>query len=172
LQCTHATFASIARRHFAGTLRGRFVVTAGLGGMGGAQPLAITMNEGIGLIVEVDPDRALRRLQQGFLDEIAISLDDVLLKLERYRKSGTPRSIGLVANAADVLPELVRRGVRVDVVPDQTSAHDPLDGYVPAGVADPAELRERDPEEYVRLSRASIARHCEAIVQLQSRGAA
>ena len=171
LQGTYETFAAIARRHFAGTLRGRFVVTAGLGGMGGAQPLAITMNEGIGLIVEVDPDRALRRLQQGFLDEIAISLDDVLLKLESYRKSGTPRSIGLVANAADVLPELVRRGVRVDVVTDQTSAHDPLDGYVPAGVPDPDALRARDPDGYVREARRSIARHCEAIVALARAGA-
>jgi len=171
LQGTYETFAAIARRHFAGTLRGRFVVTAGLGGMGGAQPLAITMNEGIGLIVEVDPDRALRRLQQGFLDEIAISLDDVLLKLERYRKSGTPGSIGLVANASDVLPELVRRGVRVDVVTDQTSAHDPLDGYVPAGVPDPDALRARDPDGYVREARRSIARHCEAIVALARAGA-
>src|SRR5256712_2074624 len=171
LQAPYETFAAIARRHFAGTLRGRFVVTAGLGGMGGAQPLAITMNEGIGLIVEVDPDRALRRLQQGFLDEIAISLDDVLLKLESYRKSGTPRSIGLVASAADGLPELVRRGGRVDVVTDQTSAHDPLDGYVPAGVEDPARLRARDPEGYVRRSRESIARHCEAIVALARSGA-
>src|SRR3989475_968360 len=170
-QGTYETFAAIARRHFAGTLRGRFVVTAGLGGMGGAQPLAITMNEGIGLIVEVDPDRALRRLQQGFLDEIAISLDDVLLKLESYRKSGTPRSIGLVANAAEVLPELVRRGVKVDVVTDQTSAHDPLNGYVPSGVADPDALHRRDPGAYVRASRESIARHCEAIVQLMRRGA-
>ncbi|HZP94833.1 MAG TPA: urocanate hydratase [Candidatus Limnocylindria bacterium] len=170
LQGTYETFAAAARKHFGGSLKGKLVVTAGLGGMGGAQPLAITMNEGIGLVVEVDQDRARRRLMQGFLDEIAPTLDDALLALESYRKSGTPRSIGLVANAADVLPELVRRNVRVDVVTDQTSAHDPLDGYVPAGV-DAAALRRRDPEAYVRASRASIARHCEAIVALQRRGA-
>jgi urocanate hydratase len=170
LQGTYETLAAVAKKHFAGSLAGRVVVTAGLGGMGGAQALAITMNEGIGLIVEVDHDRALRRLREGFLDEIAISLDDVLLKLESYRKSRTPRSIGLVANAAAVLPELVRRGVRVDVVTDQTSAHDPLDGYVP-DVADPRALRERDPEAYVRASRESMARHCAAIVELQKRGA-
>ena len=171
LQGTYETFAAIAKRHFGGSLAGKVVVTAGLGGMGGAQPMAITMNEGIGLVIEVDPDRAMRRLKQGFLDEIAISLEDVLLKFDTYRKSRTPRSIGLIANAADVLPELVRREVRVDVVTDQTSAHDPLDGYVPAGIADPAELRRRDPEEYIRRARASIARHCEAIVQLQRHGA-
>ena len=171
LQGTYETFAAIAKRHFGGSLAGKVVVTAGLGGMGGAQPMAITMNEGIGLVIEVDPDRAMRRLKQGFLDEIAISLEDVLLKFDTNRKSRTPRSIGLIANAADVLPELVRREVRVDVVTDQTSAHDPLDGYVPAGVADPAELRRRDPEEYIRRARASIARHCEAIVQLQRHGA-
>src|SRR3989442_10562706 len=171
LQGTYETFAAVAKKPFGGSLAGKVVVTAGLGGMGGAQALAITMNEGIGLIVEVDRDRALRRLRQGFLDEIAISLDDALLKFESYRKSPTPRSIGLVANAADVLPELVRRGVRVDVVTDQTSAHDPLDGYVPAGIADPAALRRDLPDEYVRRSRASIVRHCEAIVALAARGA-
>ena len=170
LQGTYETFAAVARKHFGGSLAGRVVVTAGLGGMGGAQPLAITMNDGIGLIVEVDQDRALRRLQQGFLDEIAMSLDDVLLKLATYRKSRTARSIALIGNAAEVLPELARRGVHVDVVTDQTSAHDPLDGYVPA-VANAAQLRARDPEAYVRASRESIARHCEAIVALQKRGA-
>jgi urocanate hydratase len=170
LQGTYETFAAVAKKHFGGSLAGKVVVTAGLGGMGGAQPLAITMNEGIGLIVEVDYDRALRRLKQGFLDEIAVSLDDVLLKFETYRKSRTPRSIGLIANAADVLPELVRRGVQVDVVTDQTSAHDPLDGYVPA-IADAKALRSRDAEGYVRASRESIAKHCAAIVEMQKRGA-
>src|SRR5881398_2480345 len=171
LQGTYETFAAIARRHFAGTLRGRVVVTAGLGGMGGAQPMAVAMNEGVALVVEVDPARAERRKAQGFLDEIAPSLDDALARVERYRRDRTARSVGLVANAADVLPELVRRGVHVDVVTDQTSAHDPLDGYVPAGVADPDALRRDDPEDYVRRSRASIARHCEAIVALAKRGA-
>src|SRR3989454_7135424 len=171
LQGTYETFAAIARRHFGGTLRGRLVVTAGLGGMGGAQPMAIAMNEGIALVVEVDSARAERRLAQGFLDEIAPSLDEALARTERHRRDGTARSIGLVANAAVVLPELARRGVTVDVVTDQTSAHDPLDGYVPAGVDDPAALRRRDPEAYVRFARESIARHCEAIVALARRGA-
>jgi urocanate hydratase len=171
LQGTYETFAAVAKRHFDGSLAGRLVVSAGLGGMGGAQPLAVTMNEGVALIVEVDPARAERRRAQGFLDEIAPSLDEALERAERYRRERTARSIGLVANAADVLPDLVRRGVDVDVVTDQTSAHDPLDGYVPAGIQDPARLRRDDPEEYVRRSRASIARHCEAIVALARRGA-
>ncbi|MDQ2912921.1 MAG: urocanate hydratase [Chloroflexota bacterium] len=171
LQGTYETFAAVARRHFGGTLAGRLVVSAGLGGMGGAQPMAVTMNEGIALIVEVDPARAERRKAQRFLDEIAPSLDDALTRIERYRRDRVARSVGLVANAADVLPELVRRGVAVDVVTDQTSAHDPLDGYVPAAVDDPVRLRREDPEEYVRRSRASIARHCEAIVALGKRGA-
>jgi urocanate hydratase len=171
LQGTYETFAAVARRHFGGTLAGRLVVTAGLGGMGGAQPMAITMNEGVGLVVEVDHANAERRRRQGFLDEIAPTLDDALTVAQRSLAERTPRSIGLVANAAEMLPELVRRGVRVDVVTDQTSAHDPLVGYVPAGVEDPAGLRERDPVGYIRRSRESIARHCEAIVALAKSGA-
>jgi urocanate hydratase len=171
LQGTYETFAAVARRHFGGSLAGRLVVSAGLGGMGGAQPLAVTMNEGIALVIEVDPARAERRKAQGFLDEIAPSLDDALARVESYRRERTARSIGLVANAADVLPEIARRNVAVDVVTDQTSAHDPLEGYVPAAVADPARLRRDDPDDYVRRSRASIARHCEAIVALAKRGA-
>ena len=170
LQGTYETFAELARQHFGGSLKGTLTVTAGLGGMGGAQPMAITMNDGVGLIVEVDPARAERRKTQGFLDEIATDLDAALAIAERHRAAGTPRSIAVVANAASVLPELVRRGVRVDVVTDQTSAHDPLDGYVPA-IKDAAELRQRDPDAYVRASRESIARHCEAIVALQKQGA-
>jgi urocanate hydratase len=171
LQGTYETFAAVARRHFGGTLAGRLVVSAGLGGMGGAQPMAVAMNEGVALIVEVDPARAERRKAQGFLDEIAPSLDEALLRIERYRQGRVARSVGLVANAADVLPELVRRGVHVDVVTDQTSAHDPLEGYVPAGLDDPARIRQEDPETYVRRARASIARHCEAIVALAKSGA-
>ena len=171
LQGTYETFAAVARKHFGGTLAGRLVVTAGLGGMGGAQPMAVTMNEGTALIVDVDPARAERRRSQGYLDEIAPSLDDAVVKVERYRRERTARSVGLVGNAAEVLPEIVSRGIAVDVVTDQTSAHDPLDGYVPAGVPDPTSLRRADPEEYVRRSRASMARHCEAIVALASRGA-
>jgi urocanate hydratase len=171
LQGTYETFAAVARKHFDGSLAGRLVVSAGLGGMGGAQPLAVTMNEGVALIVEVDPARAERRKSQGFLDEIADSLDDAIARVDRYRQERAARSVGVIGNAAEILPELVRRGVPVDVVTDQTSAHDPLDGYVPAGVANPASLRRADPEEYVRRSRASIVRHCEAIVALASNGA-
>ena len=170
LQGTYETFAAVARTHFDGTLDGRLIVTAGLGGMGGAQPLAITMNGGVTLVVEVDPTRAERRLKQGFLDEVTESLDDALARVEGYLGSRTPRSIGLVANAAAVLPELVRRGVRVDVVTDQTSAHDPLDGYVP-DVRHAAVLRINDPQGYIEASRASIATQCEAIVALKDRGA-
>jgi urocanate hydratase len=170
LQGTYETFAAVARTHFDGTLEGRLVVTAGLGGMGGAQPLAITMNGGVALVVEVDATRAERRLKQGFLDEMTDSLDDALARAEGYLGTRAPRSIGLVANAAAVLPELLRRDVRVDVVTDQTSAHDPLDGYVPdvrrAGV-----LRINDPAAYIEASRASIAKQCEAIVALKDRGA-
>ena len=170
LQGTYETFAAVARTHFDGTLDGRLVVTAGLGGMGGAQPLAITMNGGVALVVEVDPTRAERRLKQGFLDEMTDSLDDALARAEGHLGSRTPRSIGLVANAAAVLPELVRRGVRVDVVTDQTSAHDPLDGYVP-DVRHVGVLRINDPAGYIEASRASIAKQCEAIVALKDRGA-
>ena len=169
LQGTYETFAAVARTHFDGTLEGRLVVTAGLGGMGGAQPLAITMNGGVALVVEIDPTRAERRLKQGFLDEITDSLDDALARAEGYLGSRTPRSIGLIANAAAVLPELVRRDIRVDVVTDQTSAHDPLDGYVP-DVRHVGVLRINDPAAYVEASRVSIAKQCEAIVALQDRG--
>ena len=171
LQGTYETFAAIARRHFGGSLAGRLVVTAGLGGMGGAQPMAVTMNGGVALVVEVDPRRAQRRLEGRFVDEVVPSLDDALARAERYRATRRARSIGVIANAAEVLPELVRRGVRVDVVTDQTSAHDPLDGYVPAGVEDPEPLRRSDPDGYVRRSLESMARHCEAIVGLQTAGA-
>ncbi|TMB78732.1 MAG: urocanate hydratase [Chloroflexi bacterium] len=169
LQGTYETFAAVARKHFGGSLKGTLTVSAGLGGMGGAQPMAVTMNEGVALIVEVDASRLQRRQQQGFLDDTDLDLDDALHHVDYYKQRGEPRSIGLLGNAAHVLPEIVRRGVHVDVVTDQTSAHDPLDGYVP-DVADPVALR-RDPEAYVRASRESMARHCEAIVELQKRGA-
>ncbi len=170
LQGTYETFAAVAKRHFGGSLAGRLVLTAGLGGMGGAQPLAITMNEGVGLIVEVDEARAKRRLGQGFLDEIAPDLDAALDRAEQAVRSRTPRSIGIIANAAQAFPEIVRRGVRVDVVTDQTSAHDPLDGYVP-DVERPGWLRVSDTDAYVRASRESMTRHCGAIVDLQRSGA-
>ena len=170
LQGTYETFAAVAAKRFGGSLAGTITLTAGLGGMGGAQPSAITMNEGVGLIVEVDPARAERRRAQGFVDEIVSDLDSALALVERHRAARTPRSIGLIGNAATILPELVRRNVRVDVVTDQTSAHDPLDGYVP-DVEDAKALRERDPQAYIAASRDAIARHCAAVVALQKRGA-
>jgi len=173
LQGTYETFAGAARRHFGGTLSGRVVVTAGLGGMGGAQGLAATMNEGVALIVEVDPQRIERRLAGGYLDEATSSLDDALAKVAVWRRDGRARSIGLEGNAAEVLPELVRRGVTPDVLTDQTSAHDALNGYVPHGMtlAEALRLRERNPTEYITRAMMSMARHVEAMLALKSRGA-
>ena len=173
LQGTYETLAEVGRRHFGGSLSGRLVVTAGLGGMGGAQPLAVTMNEGIALVVEVDPDRIQRRLSTRYVDEHVRSLDDALARVEQCRRSGQPRSIALEANAADVLPELARRGVVPDILTDQTSAHDALNGYVPAGIplAEAAALRRDNPREYERRSMASMAAHVRAMLALQARGA-
>ena len=133
LQGTYETFAAAARKHFGGSLNGRRSVTAGLGGMGGAQPLAATLNDGVAFVVEVDPDRIKKRLETRYVDVTAASLDEALRLADEARKGSRPLSIGLVGNAAEVLPELVRRGITPDVVTDQTSAHDPLNGYVPAG---------------------------------------
>ena len=177
LQGTYETFAAAARKRFDGTLRGRLVVTAGLGGMGGmggAQPLAITMCGGTGLCVEVDIQRIERRIETGYLDERAGNLDDALVRLKAATKEGRPLSIGLLGNAAEVLPELVRRRVRVDVVTDQTSAHDPLNGYVPGGltVEQAAALRRRRPDRYMkkRVGDSALA-HVGAIRALQHAGA-
>src|SRR5437868_12559746 len=133
LQGTYETLAAVARRHFKGTLRGTLTVTAGLGGMGGAQPLAVTMNEGVALVIEVDPARISRRLATKYLDEAVDSLDEALSRADDYKRRGIARSIGLEGNAADVLPGLVGRGVTPEIVTDQTSAHDALEGYVPNG---------------------------------------
>jgi urocanate hydratase len=173
LQGTYETFAAAARQRFDGTLVGRLVITAGLGGMGGAQPLAITMLGGLALCVEVDLQRIERRIQTGYLDERAADLDDALRCLEMARRDGRALSIGLLGNAADVLPEVARRGVQVDVVTDQTSAHDPLNGYVPAGVTiEQAQvLRRSDPAEYLRLVGESALAHVAAIRALQRAGA-
>jgi urocanate hydratase len=173
LQGTYQTFAAIAEKRFGGTLRGRVVLTAGLGGMGGAQPLAITMNDGIALCVEVDPARIARRIETGYLDEAAESLHDALDRAEDARAAGRSVSIGVPGNAADVFPEIARRAFAVDVVTDQTSAHDPLNGYVPQGVSveDAAELRAKDPQRYVEEARASMAAHCSAMVDMQRAGA-
>ncbi|OFX26850.1 MAG: urocanate hydratase [Armatimonadetes bacterium RBG_16_67_12] len=173
LQGTYETFAEVARQHFGGSLRGRVVLSAGLGGMGGAQPMAVTMNEGVALMVEVDPARIHRRKTQGWVDRTTDSLDEALVWTQAAKRSRTPLSIALLGNAAEIVPEIARRGVPVDVVTDQTSAHDPLAGYVPTGVSpeEAPRLREADPSGYVTRSRASMARHCEAIVQMMRSGA-
>ena len=173
LQGTFQTFASLADIHFGGSLKGRLVVTGGVGGMGGAQPLAVTMNDGVVLAIDVDRTRIERRVETRYCDLIAESLDEALVLCESARREDRALSVGLVGNCAEVLPELVRRGVVVDVVTDQTSAHDPLNGYVPAGftLAQAAELRERDAAEYTRLSTASMAVHVNAMLDLQRAGA-
>ena len=173
VQGTYETFAAAARRHFAGTLSGRFVVTAGLGGMGGAQPLAATMNGAAALIVEVDRRRIERRLATKYLDEWTTNLDEALSKIDTWRRDHVARSIALEGNAADVLPELVRRGITPDLLTDQTSAHDALNGYVPHGMslADATSLRERQPDEYIARAMQSMARHVEAMLALKQRGA-
>jgi urocanate hydratase len=173
LQGTYETLAAVARRHFSGTLRHTMTVTAGLGGMGGAQPLAVTMNEGVALVIEVDPARIARRLATRYLDEQADSLDDALRRVDAYRAAGEARSVGLCANAADVLPELVRRGITPDVLTDQTSAHDALLGYVPNGLslAEAAALREAAPDAYIERSMRAMATHVTAMLALQQRGA-
>jgi urocanate hydratase len=173
LQGTYETFAAIARQRFDGSLRGRLVVTAGLGGMGGAQPLAVTLNEGCALCVEVDLQRIERRIRTGYLDERAGSLDDALARLSLAQREGHPLSVGLLGNAAEVMPELVRRDAAVDVVTDQTSAHDPLNGYVPAGLTpEQADvLRGSDPDEYLERVGDSALAHVDAIRTLGRRGA-
>jgi urocanate hydratase len=173
LQGTYETFAELARQHFGGTLRGRVVLTAGLGGMGGAQPLAVTMNEGVAVCVEVDEARARRRLEIGYVDRLTHSLDEALAWARAAAAAGEAVSIALVANAAETHPELVRRGESFDAVTDQTSAHDALNGYVPAGLPldDALRLRARDPMEYVRRSVASMAAQVRAMLALQAAGA-
>jgi urocanate hydratase len=173
LQGTYETFAAVAARHFSGSLKGRVVLTGGLGGMGGAQPLAATMNEGICLAVEVDPARVQRRLDTRYLDRATSSVDEALAWCEDARRRGSALSVGLVGNCADILPALVTRGFAPDVVTDQTSAHDPLNGYVPHGMtlADAADLRRKSPDEYVKRARASIAAHVRAMLAFQTRGA-
>ena len=173
LQGTYETFGAMARKHFGGTLRGRWVLTGGMGGMGGAQPLAATMNEGAILCVEVDPARIERRIATGYCDRMTEDLDEALGWVRTAAERGHAVSVGLVGNCAEVLPDLVGRGVTPDIVTDQTSAHDPLHGYVPAGLSLPeaAELRERDADTYVRRSMESMRIHCAAIVAMQRAGA-
>ena len=173
LQGTYETLAELARRHFNGSLTGRLVVTAGLGGMGGAQPLAVTMNGGIALVVEVDPARIDRRLSTRYVDERATDLDDALDRIEAWREAGVARSLALEGNAADVLPSLAARGLTPDVVTDQTSAHDALNGYVPNGLSlrDAEALRRANPAEYTRRALAAMADHVRAMLRFQRNGA-
>ncbi len=173
LQGTYETFAECARQHFGGTLRGRLVLTAGLGGMGGAQPLAVTMNEGVALCVEVDPARARRRLETRYLDQMTESLEEAIAWVEAARRRGEALSVGLIGNAAEVHQQLLRRpGFQPDVVTDQTSAHDPL-SYVAEDLSpdDVRLLAQQRPEEYVKRAQESMARHVEAMVEWQRRGA-
>jgi urocanate hydratase len=173
LQGTYETLASVARRHFGGRLAGTLTVTSGLGGMGGAQPLAVTMNGGTALVVEVDRQRIERRQALGYVDEISADLDDALARVTRWTREGVARSVAVHGNAADVLPALVARGIVPAVVTDQTSAHDALNGYVPNGLpyADALALRSRAPEQYVARAMAAMATHVRAMLALKDRGA-
>ena len=173
LQGTYETLAELGARSFGGSLAGRVVLTSGLGGMGGAQPLAVTMNSGVAVCVEVDPARVERRLATGYLDRRADSLDEAIELAEEARDERRACSIGVVGNAAEVLPELVARGCTPDVVTDQTSAHDLLEGYIPAGLSleDALALRRTDPDTYVKRSLESVAAHVEAWLDFQARGA-
>lgn len=173
LQGTYETFAAAADRYFGGTLAGRLLVTAGLGGMGGAQPLAATMNGAACLAIEVDRHRIERRLATKYVDAMALSLDEALHMLEAARQQKQPRSVALLGNAAEVLPAIVQRGIAVDVLTDQTSAHDTLNGYVPAQIPyeDAIALRQNDPGRYVQLAQQSIVDHVKAMLALQQSGA-
>ncbi len=173
LQGTYETFAEAARQHFGGTLRGRLVMTAGLGGMGGAQPLAATMNDGVMIAIEVDRARIARRLETRYLDATSESLDDALVRARRAQQDGRALSIGLLGNAADVLAQCAARGVVPDLLTDQTSAHDPLNGYVPnrMSYADALALRARDPQAYMAEARRSMGEHVAAMIALKKQGA-
>jgi urocanate hydratase len=173
LQGTYETFAECARRHFGGTLAGRFVLTAGLGGMGGAQPLAATFNGAAALCVEIDEWRIDKRIHDRYCDCKAYNLDEALRIIFRHIEEKTPVSVGLLGNAAEILPELLRRGVIPDVVTDQTSAHDPLNGYYPSGMTKDAAdaLRLANPDEYLRAAHSSICAHVQAMLEFQRRGA-
>jgi urocanate hydratase len=172
LQGTYETLAALAQKRGWGSLSGRLVLTAGLGGMGGAQPLAITMNGGVGLVVEVDPARAHRRQEIGYIDRVVDTLEEAMTLVEEARKSQAPLSVGLIGNAAEIYPELVMRGVIPDVVTDQTPAHD-VSMYVPAGLAleEAAALRQSDPPAYEQRSLDSMAAHVRAMLDFQKRGA-
>ncbi|MDZ7370774.1 MAG: urocanate hydratase [candidate division KSB1 bacterium] len=171
LQGTFQTLGALAEQHFSGTLAGKWVLTAGMGGMSGAQPQAVTMNDGVILDVEVRPERIERKVREGYCDRMTYSLEEALRWVDQAVKQRRPLSVGLAANAADIYPELVRRNITPDVVTDQTPAHDLLDYVPPGDLQELDELRRRDPEEYRRRSRASIVRHTQAILDMQRRGA-
>lgn len=173
LQGTYETLAAVARKHFGGSLKGKLVLTAGLGGMGGAQPLAVTMNEGVAIIAEVDEERIQRRLQTKYVDTVVTDLDEALRLAFEAKDKGEPLSIALVGNAADVVPEFVRRGIVPDVLTDQTSAHDELNGYIPRGIPykEALRLRRENPEEYIKRAYESMAVQMEAMLELQKKGA-
>ncbi len=173
LQGTYETFAALARKHFGGSLKGKIVLTGGMGGMGGAQPLAVTMNEGVIIDVEVDPERIKRRLDTGYCDVMETDVERAVARAREAAEKGEALSIGLVGNCADVLPRLIEMGFTPDVLTDQTSAHDPVDGYVPGGMTleEARDLHERDVKAYERAARASIARHLEAMLEMMRRGA-
>jgi urocanate hydratase len=172
LQGTYETFASAAKKHFGGSLKGRLILSAGLGGMGGAQPLAATLNEGVFLGVEVDPARMKRRLETGYLDVTVDRLEDALILALGAKEKGVAKSIGLVGNAAEIHPEIVKRGIVPDLVTDQTSAHDALNGYVPEGLTldEALELRRKEPQTYIRRSMESMAVHVRAMLEFQKKG--
>ncbi|GHG37700.1 MULTISPECIES: urocanate hydratase [Amycolatopsis] len=172
LQGTYETFAAVAKKKFGGSLRGTLTVTAGLGGMGGAQPLAVTMNDGVALVIECDPQRAHRRVETRYLDEVADDLDDAIARVTKAKQEKRPLSVGVVGNAAEVLPELLRRNVEVDIVTDQTSAHDPL-SYLPKGVGvdDWHDYAAKKPDEFTDRSRESMADHVDAMLGFLDRGA-
>jgi urocanate hydratase len=173
LQGTYETLAECARQHFGGSLSGKWVLTAGMGGMSGAQPLAVTMNEGVILDVEVDRKKIQRRIDQGFCDVMAETLDEALKMVKDALKKKNPLSIGLIGNASEIHPELVRRGVNPDVLTDQTSAHDELNGYVPGGISleEALSLRRRDPRKYIERSYESMAKQMDAMLEMKRRGA-
>ena len=173
LQGTYETFAAAAHKHFGGSLRGRLVLTAGLGGMGGAQPLAATMNDGVILAVEVDPAHIEKRIKTGYCEVMTTNLDEALDLALTAKKIGIPKSIGLVGNAAEIHPEILKRGILPDLVTDQTSAHDALNGYVPAGLSleEARELRAANPQEYIERAMDSMAVHVQAMLEFQRRGA-
>jgi len=172
LQGTYETFLAVANQHFNGSLEGTITLTAGLGGMGGAQPLAVTMNGGVVIAIEIDPERIEKRIKTRYCDKMTISVDEAIKWAEEAKKEGKALSIGLVGNAAELLPEIIKKEVKIDIVTDQTSAHDPLNGYVPVGYSleEANDLRKNDPQKYMELSKKSMAIHVQAMLELQKSG--